>query len=59
MAFFEDGQWVEPLRKAMRSRSDTPLDAVARRNFGDMTQMDIGKGDGPVPAVAFHGGRAR
>lgn len=44
LAFFEDGNWVEPLRDAMRTHADTPLDAVVRRDFGELTQMDVGKG---------------
>lgn len=44
MAFFEDGNWLEPLKNAMRSRSDTGLENVVRRDYGDMTQMDVGKG---------------
>jgi len=44
MKFFEDGQWGEALRDAMRKRDDTPLDKAVRRDFSDLVQMDVAKG---------------
>ncbi|MFG0320178.1 MAG: hypothetical protein ACF8XB_23095 [Planctomycetota bacterium JB042] len=44
MKFFEDGQWGEALRDAMRKRDDTPLENAVRRDFSDLVQMDVAKG---------------
>ncbi|MBK6941303.1 MAG: hypothetical protein IPH13_14080 [Planctomycetes bacterium] len=43
-AFFEDGKWIEPLRDGFRSRSDTPMDQVVRREHVTLSQMDVAKG---------------
>lgn len=44
IASFEDGKWAEPLRAALRSRADTPLDQAVRRDTPDLAQMDLAKG---------------
>src|SRR5690606_3445254 len=44
LKFFEDGQWGEALRDAMRKRDDTPLENAVRRDFTDLVQMDVAKG---------------
>ncbi|MBL8768859.1 MAG: hypothetical protein JNL94_15915 [Planctomycetes bacterium] len=43
-AFFEDGKWMEPLRDGFRTRSDTPMDQVVRREHVTLSQMDVAKG---------------